>query len=448
MSPTSGSGTMTPGAGGIGVGASIAQPIPWTLLSLPRFAKIMGIPPMRFFRGSAPSIDPMPFPMLGCDDIWYKYDWQDGDKVSWMQVATTILSVEQELANLIGYYPAPMFVEEEYHKYPNPFYPEYKGWGIDVKGFLKAVDLKYGKVISQGRRNVALIGTATTGAGSLSYTDEDGDGFFETATIQLATTLTDRNEIKVYYTGRDGEPDWEIRTPRSVVITGGFARIVFDAWQLIDPDLYEDYPTADGMSAIDISTVANYVTSVDVYREYSDTTQSSVEFYWETSCELCGGAGCTACALSTQDGCFHMRDADVGLVAPTPATYDSTNAQWTISAWENSREPDALKIWYYAGAYDQRYVKGYTNEPLSDFWARIIAYVTVARLERPLCGCTNISALADKLREEYLLSTSGHSFFVTREIQDCPLGTKWGEVWAWRQIKHSVKDKRLSFALV
>ncbi len=61
------------------------------------------------------------------------------------------------------------------------------------------------------------------------------------------------------------------------------------------------------MSAIDISTVANYVTSVDVYREYTDFTQASTEFYWETSCELCGGAGCSACSLSTQDGCFHVR---------------------------------------------------------------------------------------------------------------------------------------------
>lgn len=446
MSPTSGGGTLAPISSGAGVALSTAQPIPWTILSLPRFASIMGIPPMRFYRGMTPGVSPMLFSSGGCDDMWFKYDWQDSDKASWMQLANTILNVEQELANLVGYWPGPMFMIEEEHDYPNPYYPEFKGYGTNVAGYMKSVDLKYGKVVAAGRRAVTLIGTPKTTSGTLIYSDDDGDGFYETATIRLPTTLTDKNEIKVYYTGTNGEPDWEIRSPRSVKISGGFVTIVFYAWQFINPDLFEDFPTENGLEAIDISTTANYVTSVDVYREYTDSTQASVEFFWETSCEFCGGTGCSACSMPSQYGCFHFRNADEGIVALSPATYGS--GQWTVSNWSEGREPDKAILWYRAGAQDQRYLRGYTVEPLSQFWAQIIAYVATARLERPLCGCSNIAALSDKLREEYLLSVPGHSFFVTQEIQECPLGTKWGEVWAWKQIKHAVKDKRMSFALI
>lgn len=445
MSPTTGSGTLTPLTGGRGVSSNL-EPIPWTILSLPRFARIMGLPPMRFYRGMTPSISPMLFSSGGCDDMWFKYDWQDGDKVSWMQLAQTILTVEQELASIIGYWAGPMFTVEEEHKYPDPLYPEYKGYGLNTLGYMKSIDLNYGKVISAGRRAVTLIATATTAGASLAYTDEDGDGYAETATITVATALTNENEIKVYYTGTGGEPDYEIRSPRRIVISGGFAVLTFYSWQFIDPELFEDFPNENGLAAIDISTTGNYVTSVDVYREYVDNSQAPAEFYWESSCELCGGSGCEACDLSEQDGCFHVRNADQGIVALQPATYGS--GQWTLAEWQENREPDRVKVWYYSGNQDQRYLRGYTHEPLSDFWARIIAYVTTARLERPLCGCSNIAAMSNKLQEEYLLSTSGHSFFVTRDIQECPLGTKWGEVWAWRQIKHAVKDKRLSFAVI
>ncbi len=450
MSPQSGSGTMTAGGTGIGVGASRAQPIPWTLLSLPRYAKIMGLPPMRFFRGMTPGISPVLFPNTGCEDLWYKYNWQNNKKVIWYKLATTIASVEQELANLLGWWPAPMFIAEEAHPYPSPYYPEFVGNGRNVKGYLKSIDLKYGKIIAVGRRATSLIGVASTATGSLAYTDEDSDGFYETATIRLATTLTNPNEIKVYYSNTNALPDWEIRSPRSVTISGGFVQVVFDAWQLIDPDLYEDYPNSDGkLSAIDISTTGNYVRTVDVYREYVDSTSPAVQFMWETSsCQLCSGAGCEACSPTTQDGCMIIRDALAGTVAPMPASYDSSSGQWVAGTWENGYEPDSLRVWYYAGERDQRYLRGITNDPLSDFWARIIAYITTASLERPLCGCTNISALSDKLREEYLLTTPGHNFFVTQEVQNCPLGTKWGEVYAWLQIKHAVKDKRLSYALV
>lgn len=443
--PNTGGGTLTPVAAGVAGGASVAQPIPYTLLSLPRYARIMGLNPMHFHRGMAPAIRPMPMPDYGCDDIWYKYDWQDTDKVSWWQLANTILTVEQELATLVGYWAAPTWIEEDEYKYPGTYYPEYSSGGINVAGYLKGINLKYGKIISAGHRAVTLVGTATTVGGSLAYTDEDGDGLVETATILMATALTDPAEIKVYHVNQDGDQDWEIRSPRSKTIAGGFVTIVYDAWQLIDPDLYEDFPTTDGIGPIDISTTGNYVTSVDVYREYTDTTQASAQFYWESDCTICGGTGCTVCTPATQTGCASVRDAEQGVIIPAPAVYSS--GSWTPDPWTGDVEPKRLKVWYYSGARDQRFIKGVSRDPLSTFWAEIIAWVTTARLERPLCSCAYVSETVSKLQFNLAMTPSDMRTFLTNDALTSPLGTRVGEVLAWKRIKYAVKDKVAGFAL-
>lgn len=444
----SGSGTMTPVSGGAGTGLSLAQPLPRTLLSLPRYAKLMGINPLHFARGATPGLDPIVFPDEGCNDLWFKYDWQSDDRVSWYQIATLISEAEQEIANLVKYWSAPVWIEEEAHKYTRPAMREYHGLGSNLRGVHKGIATKYAKMIDAGRRAVSLIGTATTAGGSLVYTDEDGDSFFETVTITLPTTLSDEKEIKVYFSSTNANPDWEIRHPRSISFSGGNVVLIFDSWLFIDPDLYEDYPTDDGMSAIDVSTVANFVASVDVYREYNDNTEVSAEFHWETGCTICGGTGCASCQHVTQDGCAHVRDYDLGIIVPQPASYDEDNAQWAAAAWTEGYEPDLMKLWYYAGAEDQRYIRGYSYDPLSDFWARIITWLVTARFTRPICACAGVNALVSDLRVNLIENTRERTFFVQGDILSSPFGTRKGEVMAWRRIKHLVRDKRPSFAVI
>jgi hypothetical protein len=389
----------------------------------------------------------MIFPVDTCSSIWYKYDWQDNDKVSWMQLAMTISMVERELAQYLGYWPAPVWIEEEKHMYPRPHRRDYYGIGLDPRGDRKAIETNYAKVISPGVRAVTLIGTATTGGSSLVYTDEASDNFYETATVTLPTTPTDPREIKAYFTGKDGEQDWEIRVPRSVEITGGNVVMRFDSWLFIDPDLYEAYPPEAGLDAIDVSTVSNFVTSVDVYREYTDSTAISARFYRESSCTLCGGSGCATCARETQDGCFHARDPEVGIIVPTAGSYDATDAQWEQVSWTDGIEPDSLHIWYQAGEQGQKYKKSLTTDPLSDFWAQTIAWLATTRLERPLCGCTNVTNLHTWLTTDLSRNTQEQSFFNPEVMLRNPFGTMRGEMATWRRVHNFVKDRRVTVAL-
>src|SRR3990167_7828960 len=106
-------GTPVGGGGFIPGLATPTMPLPYTLLSLPRYALIMGIAPLHFHQGFYASTNPQLFPNSGCTQIWYQHDWQNFDHVSREQLAMEIANAEQEIANLVGYWPAPVFLAEE-----------------------------------------------------------------------------------------------------------------------------------------------------------------------------------------------------------------------------------------------------------------------------------------------------------------------------------------------
>ena len=424
-----------------------AQPVPYTLLSLSKFAKILGINPAHFWGGSAYNLIPQVFPVQpNCSSVWYQYQWQDADRTGRYDIALEIQLAEQEVADFLGYWPAPFFVADKERPYPRPYRREYFGAGGDIRGLAKSVSANYGRIIAGGRRAVSLIDDAV----AVVYSDPDGDGFSETATITAATTLTDVNEIKVYQAGRDGDMEWEIRDVRSKTITGGNVVIVVDSWLMIDPALYEVMVNDGGMVAIDISTTGNFVVTVDVYREYVDTTQAAAVFYWENAyvdCATCGGLGCEACGQVTQDGCLRIRNADTGIVVPRPASYDAEDEQWDASSFSGGREPDRVRLWYYAGERSKEYLAGRTTDPMPYSIAQAIAFMAIARLERPLCECGNVESLYSALREDLTANLRDVSYFLAEEARVNPFGTKRGEVLAWRRLRKTT-PKIANFAVI
>lgn len=452
MSPSSGSGTGTPVAPGsppIPGGTPVVEPFPYTLLSIHRWAKVMGITPLHFAGAITPGLNPMVMPAEGsCGSIWHKYDWQAFDQVSQMQIADLIHEAEQDIARFLGYYPAPMFIADDNRPYPRPYLKPFFGNGVSLRGSLKTIKASYGKIISTGQRSVTLVGTATVAGGALVYSDPDGDGFAELATITLATALTDPQEIKLYFTGYSGQLEWEVRPLDVVSISGGTLTIQLDSWLLIEPELYDAYPTSDGTEAIDVSTTANFVAAVDVYREVISPTVRSAQFTWEGVYVPCDEVGVDACDGLSQDGCALVRDAHAGMIVPIPSAYSDSSGAWESADWTGTREPDSVKLWYYAGERSQAFLRGTTNDPLSVEWARLIAYLAAARLERPPCACGNIVSLHEWLAEDVSMSVPGRSFFVPQNILDNPFGTRRGEIMAWRKLSRNVRDRVLSSTIV
>jgi hypothetical protein len=438
-------GTPVSTAVGGGAGLDSAMPLPRTLLSLSRYAHIMGINPMSFWGAVAKNSDGDYITGgAACSEIWYQYDWQDADKVSRTALALAILDAENDIMQITGKLLAPMWIVEEVHKYPAYHRVEYDTWyGAD--GRRKSLTTKFSPVIAPGRRGVTLIDDV-----SPTYLDLDSDGFFETARVSVATTLTDPNEIKVYITGESGNEEWEIRPCRSKSISAGVFTADFYTWQFIDPDLWEAMPVQGAeMTEIDLSgnPPGNVVSTVDIYREYNDETEASAQFLWEAQqngiaatgiCSCCGGTGCTACGLTTQDGCFDVRNAEIGEVAPWPGTYSSTDSAWESDSYTVCAEPDMVKLWYFAGEYNQRFLRGTAYDSLPDKWARVIARMATARLSKPLCACGNLNSLVEYLSEDISLNLGDKSHMVDFDVLANPFGTRRGEIEAWMYVRKTL----------
>jgi hypothetical protein len=99
------------------------------------------------------------------------------------------------------------------------------------------------------------------------------------------------------------------------------------------------------------------------------------------------------------------------------------------------RDPDEIKLYYFAGAQEDQWLKGMSYDPLSRYFAQAIAWMATARLEREICGCGNLIALFRNLRQDLAVTREGGaSRFTPDEILNNPFGTKMGEVMAWQRI--------------
>jgi hypothetical protein len=414
----------------------------------------LGVNPVHFFGAYTDTI--FSITSSACSDVWARHDYQKSDQVSRQQLLESIMDTELEFSRFLGFHIGPQWNSEDVINYPKYHRPDARGGnGRNVSGNIKSVAASWKKFISQGRRTLDLIGAATTSNSSLVYSDEDGDGFAETATIIMTTTVADPRELHAYISGTGGDPRWEIREPRYKTISGGVATIAFDSWLFIDPALDGAYPRGDDrFRAIDIGTTDNYVTQVDLYREYTDTTATSAQFYWganpavgfpfSLTCPDCSGTGCASCNLTTQTGCIHVRDVDNSIVAPQPAAYNADTGVWDASVFADCGEPDFVKLWYSSGNMSELYLNGMTTDPLDDYFAEAVSWMATARLERPLCTCGNAAALSDRYQTDIAESGEDRSFLVDFDILGNPFGTRIGELMAWKRLSLLTGENRFS----
>jgi hypothetical protein len=416
-----------------------AQPLPYTLLSAPRYAEILGINPAHFAGGVGDNC--YPINSNRCNDVWPRYSWQHADSVSQFDLLTEIKKAEADIAEQLGWWPAPTWIEEDVQQFPRPYRRGLYGtYGRNVRAHRRSVFTTFAKVIAPGQRATTLIEAGAT----VTLSDEDGDGFSETATVTTATTITDVNELKVFFAGTAADPRWQVRHPKSITADGATATFVFDAWRFIDPDLHAAPPDTSGFSAIDLDSAASYVATADVYRVYNDTTATSAQLVWEPTPRATTLAATGFClsasegndaALVTQDGVLHIRDPELGIVVPQAATYDDDDAQWNQTSFSEGRDPDFVKLWYMCGEIGRMYTSGFKYDPLPDKWAKAIAQIATARLERNFQACGNAAGLARKWQLD-VADIEDAPYRVTESDLGNPFGTRYGEILAWRTVKN------------
>jgi hypothetical protein len=433
----------------------------YTLLPLDTYARIMNLNPLHFNGARLPDVtggEPFTLaPDWSERPLWHQYGWQNTNIPSRDELARAIQTAEIDIANFLGYWPAPMWISQEVHSYARPAHPEMYGSGVNVRGQFKSIKTNFAKIIAVGKRKASLIATATVAGFTLVYSDPNLDGWNTLATITVPTTVTDIHEIKLYFANHGGSQLWEIRPLKSVSISGGSVTITVDSWLLLDPDVVNAIPTGE-VTAINASTTpTNYVSSVEVRREYVDITDNSATAYWErepgdnlfgalSCCPVCGGLGCEACSLATQDICLAIRNAEAGIVVPASAQYDSTDARWEKLCWTQGREPDQVKIWYKSGLLSEQWLQGYYDE-IDSSMARTIAILATARLGFQPRAESGLSGMIDFWQRN--LAESGQNLttvFTPQEILNNPFGTREGEVQAFRALSKLRERKISSYA--
>lgn len=389
----------------------------YTGLPLDTWAAILGISPWEFNQCKFPVAK-----SAQCKDVIYQFPWQH-DHLSREEIGEAIASAERMLADELLYWPYPRYIVGETQPYPRPHQRQYFGYSGTPRGEWKTIDLNWKKIISPGVFNRTHI--ATIQGADLVRTDEDGDGIKETftATITAAAigTITDPNELALYFVATDRHTEalseqWRIR-PVVVSISGNTATIRGHATLLVNPEI----EFRVGSNEFDSSLDATYVTSVDLYRVFTDTTATAALPYqgvaeWKTI------PGCTQnCTFTIKELCLGETNFEMGQV------FASFGAPSTWPFYD--REPDRVNVNYVAGA-------ALNNGQIQDELAKMITYLSVSLLANEKCGCDRSNRILAKWRQPVLRfednNGEGASAF-TRNNTNFPMTA--GGQYAWQRVR-------------
>lgn len=371
-----------------------------TQLGLYQWGKILGINPWelsQFGRG---------FPEENyqqCPHVWFQFPWQE-DALTRDEVAEAISNAEALLARELHYWPAPKYVEETIAN------PKFRyGW----KGGM--IRTTWSKVIGGGVMTRSLIDDTVVPV----FSDFDGDSLDERVTLTVPTTVTDPDEIAVYYPEieRDTPLDetWRIK-PLRVTIAGGVATIVGHATQFARPTLYTVYDP----QSLDVTDPTNYVTSVEVYRVYRDVQYDAENLSqgWALWDEPAGPCTEVPCTQTSSPICLGEYDAELGYSLYTYT--DDTCLTW--------RAPDRLRLRYLAGVPQ-------VNGGMDPEYAKIVTYLSVAMLPTEACGCERSNRIIHYWRS---LPIEGEEYARFRPIMFSEIlsatGEKRGGIYAWKKL--------------
>lgn len=403
-----------------------------TKLPLALFAKYLGMHPLHVNQVRIDGADPH------CGSLMFQHEWQNADHVSREEVARAIAEAESKIEAVLGYRLAPTWEVDEWQPTIKNWQPEYHNiWSSDIRGMKQFVRADWGHLISGGIQAKDLV---EAGA-AITWSDADGDGINDTATVTVPTVALDPSEIAIFYPGESGDDAWEIR-PIEVSIVSNNAIITFKRELVVIPEKLNLYDIEGGEALYDED--ADFLDEVDVYRRYNDP-QTQVSFLWEPKatgwCGVCNGEGCSICSYTTQSGCLILRDNPrQSLVGFSPASWDSDEDEFTTESWAIARQPDLVRLYYYAGWRDKS--ARYTNR-ISEEWGRTVAYFAASLLDRPSCDCS--ADVWNRWRQDLALDSGdedGKPIFRTPSgVLDNPFGSTRGAINAWRKVQPLIRSQ-------
>lgn len=410
-------------------------------LSLEEWRRSFGLSPWYFWGlANATTLNPT----AQADDVWRSAAWQSVDSAGRDDVVQAIRSAERLLLGYLHYRPGPQYAEATL-PWPRLAESGLRRLGpVDARGHWLSLQLPEGRVQAIGVETRTLQGTP-----AVAYSDPDGDGVNELATITVATAVTDPSELAVYFQASDrldGDPVSEVYRirPVRVSISGGTATIRAPSWLFVRPLNYQGIAVPD----LDPSAAGVLATNVEVYRRWTNPAGTTLAtagavVTWETRpCHgwWCG-CGCQSdpyagspfdpAATAQAVGRVALRDARLGIVAPAPSLYDAATGVWTAPDPAVCWEPDRVTVRYLAG------VPSPDGQQLDRAWQTVVARLAAAELGRPICAKEPANKELYRWQFDLARATGANdeSYVVDPGALSNPFGTRAGHVQAWRYVE-------------
>lgn len=413
-----------------------------TLLPLDIWRQEIGLNPWLFW-GLADNVTVLD--QSKCSGLLREYSWQGSDTAGRDDLRRAIERAEEKLFSYLGYRVAPQYVETvplTWPRFNDASQVRYQG--MDATGRRVAMMAPEFHIQAMGVEQLTSIGTA-----GLIFTTKYGGLLKETWTAQIATTVTDPDEIAVYFTAADRLTDdmarWRIE-PISVTIAGGIATITGATWLMVKPYLY-DNPT---LNALNPTNFTNFVSAIEVYSRTTNGAGLTLQdcqavLQYETS--DCGGWGagwcCDSLNGSTDPGTVGeviarsgIRDRTLGLITPAASAYNATTGEWSSGCCY--AEPDRVKL---------RYLAGYPLErgQMAKKWQQVVTMLAAAEVKRRIVACRETNERLHDLQLDIALQSTETERYQRSEADlNNPFGTRLGHIQAWKQAKDRILRRGFS----
>jgi hypothetical protein len=367
-----------------------------------------------------------------CNTLVYEHAWQGTDAAGRATVRRAIEQAEERLRTYLLYSVAPRYASMTL-QYPDYYQPAlYRSRPANSRGQWLSVELPEGYVQALGTERLSLIDSP-----AVLLSDSDSDGLNDTFTLTVSTTVTDADQLTVFFS----EPDrldndlarWEIR-PVAVALDAETETAIITGrlWQIVRPVLYQGVV----LRTIDPADSANLAATLDVYQRTTDSSQQAT-LIWETLpcpswCDTRTGSTDPA-AIATATARVGIRDARNGILSPAEAVYNSDSGTWTSLSgcwWGDSRLPDRVKINYLAG-YPLE------NRRIAAWLRPVVTRFAIAELAQRICTCDYANRELWHWQFDRA-STSGNNdetYQVSEEDLTNPFGTRLGHIDAWRRVR-------------
>ena len=405
-----------------------------TRLPLDECAEIIGANPAMFNQAFANDL-------VGpcgteCSGLWTEWTWQTSTGLSRSDLARTVALAEAEIANYLGRPLAPTARTLSVSVPPNPDANTlFMGMHVALPRYLDG----YVPFTAQYVGSVDLVVGGEEGDPvTISYVDEEGDGYAEMAYIVIeATTAIDENNLIIYAGGGFGLPASQIRPFTSVTyVDVGEVRTMtvrIPRWQIIKPELLFTRSAAPNV-AIDLLTPGIEIESIDFGYMAEDNTAPRVRFAYTAPTYSCGQLDCHACAQSYQYG--DWRADGEGRIWIYPAEYNEETGLWeevNLLDCICGRRPSSATITY----YDSLSAPTPRSE-LDLTLKQAVAVLAGARFTRVRCDCDCGNAMQFRLLQVDMGVVAGAGRYTSAACLNSPFGTRVGEQDCWNALQNYV----------